>query len=83
MTNTSQQSYEKPSSTRICVFQIAESCDIVRVTSLLEYLASKPRETVIQIRKKYNLHKTLVQVLRKYCTGDYGFDQDAAREGSF
>ena len=46
MTRTSSHSYEKPSSTRICLFQIAESCDIVRVTYLLEFLNSKPRETL-------------------------------------
>lgn len=35
------------------------------------------------IRKKYNLHKTLMQVLSKYCSGDYGFDQQLARDGNF
>lgn len=41
MTTTSQSSYEKPSSTRICVFQVAESADISRVTYLLEHLNIK------------------------------------------
>ena len=83
MTTTSAMSYEKPSSTRICVFQIAESCDIVRVSYLLDHLNCKPRETLIQIRKKYHVHKTLVSVLKRYCNGDFGFDQNAAREGVF
>lgn len=46
MTRTSVHSYEKPSSTRICLFQIAESCDIVRVTYLLDFINSKSRETL-------------------------------------
>jgi hypothetical protein len=44
MTQASGLSFEKPSSTRICVFQIAESCDIVRVSCLLDHLNCKPRE---------------------------------------
>ena len=79
----SSHSYEQPSSTRVCLFQISESNDIIRVTYLLEYLCQKPKETLGQIKKKYHLHKTLVVVIKKYCNGDYGFDQRSAREGVF
>jgi hypothetical protein len=55
----------------------------VRVTYLLDYLGTKNRESIAQIKQKYQVHKTVLTVLRKYCAGELGFDQGAARDGSF
>jgi len=77
-------SFEKPSSTRMCLFQLTESNELARVSAVLEELSTKPKETIRHLSKKYKLHTTVSQnVLKKYCNGDYGFDKVIAREGQF
>ena len=77
-------SFEKPSSTRMCLFQLTESNELSRVATVLEELSTKPKETIKHLSKKYKLHTTVSQtVLKKYCNGDYGFDKVIARDGQF
>lgn len=74
-----------PSSTRMCVFQLAESNDINRITSILDYLSvhkSSP-ESVSYMVSKYQLTPKLQKIFKKYCNGEYGFDHEASRNGKF
>jgi hypothetical protein len=74
---------EKSTSTRMCLFQLSESNDINRVTLLLKTLSTKSRDSMIQMRKKYNLSHKLIQILKKYCNAEYGFEQLASKNGTF
>ncbi len=67
----------------MCLFQLTESNDINRVTVILKNLSSKSRESIIQLRKKYNLSHKLITTLKKYCNADFGFDHVSSRNGSF
>lgn len=67
----------------MCLFQLTESNDINRVTVILKSLSSKSRESIIQLRKKYNLSHKLITTLKKYCNADFGFDHVSSRNGSF
>ena len=44
--NTLQTKYERPTSTRMCLFQLSESNDINRVTLILDTLACRSKETL-------------------------------------
>ncbi|CDW88620.1 UNKNOWN [Stylonychia lemnae] len=74
---------EKPLSTRMCLFQLTESNDINRVTQILQTLSQKSKETLNQLKRKYNFTSKLTNVLRKYCNAEYGFDQISSRHGTF
>ncbi len=50
---------------------------------ILETLAARSKETLQQLRKKYNLNHKLVTILKKYCNAEYGFDQLSSRQGTF
>ena len=50
---------------------------------ILKNLSSKSRESIIQLKKKYNLSHKLITTLKKYCNADFGFDHVSSRNGSF
>lgn len=83
MKTTNEANFEKPTSTRMCLFQLSESNDINRVTMILETLGNRSKETLQQMRKRYNLNSKLVGILKKYCNAEYGFDQLSSRQGTF
>jgi hypothetical protein len=35
------------------------------------------------MQKKYNLSHKLIQILKKYCNADYGFDHLSSKNGTF
>lgn len=35
------------------------------------------------MQKKYNLSHKLIQILKKYCNADYGFDRLSSKNGTF
>ena len=74
---------DRPTSTRMCLFQLTESNDLNRVTLILDTLSLRSKETLTQMRKKYNLSQKIIHILKKYCNGDYGFDQQSSRHGQF
>ena len=80
-----EENVSVPSSTRMCVFQLAESNDINRVTNILEYIiANKDSPESIQYMvSKYNLTSKLQMAFKKYCNGEYSFDQDVSKNGKF
>ena len=46
------QNFDKPTSSRICLFQLVESNDINRVTALLKYLGSFPDTVILKLIKQ-------------------------------
>lgn len=38
---------------------------------------------MVQMRKKYNLSHKLIQILKKYCNAEYGFEQLSSKNGTF
>jgi len=58
----------------MCLFQLTESNDVNRVTQILQTFNSKSKETLNQLKRKYNLTNKLINVLRKYCNAEYGFE---------
>eukprot|EP00347_Sterkiella_histriomuscorum_P004034 403361997 len=79
----SNQQNDKPFSTRMCLFQLTESNDINRVTLILQTLSMKSKETLNQLSKKYDFGTKLMNVLKKYCNAEYGFEQTSSRSGTF
>lgn len=77
------QRSEKQTSTRMCLFQLSESNDINRVTQILQTLSSKSKDTMYQMRKKYNLSHKVISILKKYCNAEYGFDNISSKNGTF
>ena len=75
--------YERPTSLRMCLFQLSESNDINRVTIILDTLTTKSKDTLQQMRKKYNLNHKVISILKKYCNAEYGFDHVSSRKGQF
>ena len=49
----------------------------------MKSLSTKSKESMIQLRKKYNLSHKLTQILKKYCNADFGFDHVSSRNGTF
>ena len=51
------QPAELPNSTRMCVFQLAESTDINRITKILEFLAKEKSspDSICHMVQRYNL----------------------------
>eukprot|EP00350_Pseudokeronopsis_sp_OXSARD2_P006401 CAMPEP_0170553122 /NCGR_PEP_ID=MMETSP0211-20121228/10958_1 /TAXON_ID=311385 /ORGANISM="Pseudokeronopsis sp., Strain OXSARD2" /LENGTH=158 /DNA_ID=CAMNT_0010861257 /DNA_START=864 /DNA_END=1340 /DNA_ORIENTATION=+ len=43
----------------------------------------KPKQTLQQLKKKHNLSQKTIQIVKKYCNGDYGFESQQARKGLF
>ena len=67
----------------MCLFQLSESNDINRVTVILKTLSAKSKESMNQLRKKYNLSHKLTHILKKYCSADFGFDHQSSKNGTF
>lgn len=69
----------------MCVFQLAESNDINRITSILDYLATHKNsaDNVSYMVSKYHLTTKLQKIFKKYCNGEYGFDHEASKNGTF
>ena len=65
----------KQTSTRMFMFQLAESNDINKVTIILKSLASKSRESLHLINKKQMLGTKLIKLIKKYCNADFNYDQ--------
>ena len=79
---TLSRSYDKPSSLRLCLFQMAESHDLQRVTFILEMISKYSNQEIKKLKKNQLSFKTL-HVMKKYCHGDYGFDSEVAKLGYF
>jgi hypothetical protein len=67
----------------MCLFQLTESTDLNRVTSLLSTLSRASRTSLASLRKNYNLPHKLLSILKKYCNAEYGFEAVASRDGRF
>jgi len=76
------KSFDQPPSLRVCIFQLSESNDLERVTFILQSIAKYPKTDLVSL-KKSGINSKIIKVIQKYCNGDYGFDQDIAKLGSF
>ena len=76
------KTFDQPPSLRVCLFQLAESNDLERVTFILQTISKYPQEELLLMRKSGIVRK-VIKVLQKYCNGDYGFDQEISKLGNF
>ncbi|CAI2359357.1 unnamed protein product [Moneuplotes crassus] len=78
-----ESTFERPMSMRVCMFQINESNNLERITNLLQNLHSFSSENLFKLAHKYDLDQKLIRIIQKYCNGDYGFDLNVSKIGSF
>eukprot|EP00826_Nyctotherus_ovalis_P020003 TRINITY_DN16243_c0_g2_i2.p1 TRINITY_DN16243_c0_g2~~TRINITY_DN16243_c0_g2_i2.p1 ORF type:complete len:408 (-),score=128.39 TRINITY_DN16243_c0_g2_i2:52-1275(-) len=76
------KTFDQPPSLRVCLFQLAESNDLERVTFLLQTIAQFGGEESAALQKS-GVRQKVVRVVHKYCNGDYEFDQEVTKLGSF
>jgi hypothetical protein len=69
----------------MCIFQLSESNDLLRISNILGFLAKEKDgiENVQYMVQKYKLNQKLQKILKKYCNGDYGFDHPYSKLGLF
>lgn len=67
----------EPGSTRMSLFQLAESTDLARITKVIEHLAAHTDLS------KQKVNGSLSKVLQRYCNGEYGFDSYYSTSGRF
>lgn len=69
----------------MCVFQLSESNDLERITKILEHLAQSKDDkgNVKYMIQKYQLNQKVTKILKKYCNGEYGFDNYSSKSGKF
>ena len=80
-TQYSGSKFGKPSSLRVCMFQLTESGDPERVAFILDSLAGVSEERLDKLAAKYGLQESLLRVLQKYCDGGFGFEGEVVRSG--
>jgi len=76
------KTFDQPPSLRVCLFQLSESNDLERVTFLLQTITRFPKDEFDKL-KKSGITQKVIKVLQKYCNGDYEFDQEITKLGSF
>jgi len=75
--------FDKPMSLRVCMFQLSESNNLERITNVLQNLCKYSKDSLYKLWDKYELDLKLIQIIQKYCNGDYGFDLEVSKQGSF
>lgn len=78
-----ENTFEKPMSLRVCMFQLSESSNLERITNVLQNLVTYSSQNLLKLCQKYLLDEKLLVIAQKYCNGDYGFDLTVSKLGHF
>ena len=81
-TFTLTQSFNRPSSLKTCLFQLSESHDLERITFILETISNTSKNEILKLNKSHLVHK-LLNIMGKYCHGDFGFEAEVSKLGLF
>ena len=81
-TFTLTQSFNRPSSLKTCLFQLAESHDLERITFILETISTTSKSQILKLNKSH-LTRKLLNIMTKYCHGDFGFESEVSKLGLF